>query len=270
MIDTLGRGTSGFDSAAPPVAIFDWDNTVIKNDIGDASVFYALRSGSLRQPRDRNWRYTSPYLMDDAAQALSTACDSLAAPGEALATNTPAGQACASEILSIYSKAKTAAGKPAFSGWNYRRMEPSYAWAAQLLAGMTPDEARALGAAAMVAGQWAPIGATQQVGSDSKVTAWLRINEPMHDLIATLQRTGFDVWVVSASQQHIVEAAAEHVGVTRDHVIGIRNVEQGGQAYRRSAGLWRRARWAKRRQWAGEHRTGQQPHHLYRRQALLD
>ena len=229
MIDTVGRGTSGFDAAVPPVAVFDWDNTVIKNDIGDASVFYALRAGSLRQPRDRNWRYTSPYLMDDAAQALSTACDSLAAPGEALATNTPAGQACASEILSIYSKAKTAAGKPAFSGWNYRRMEPSYAWAAQLLAGMTPDEARALGAAAMVAGQWAPIGATQQVGSDSKVTAWLRINEPMHDLIATLQRTGFDVWVVSASQQHIVEAAAEHVGVTRDHVIGIRNVEQGGK-----------------------------------------
>ena len=45
MIDTLGRGTSGFDAAMPPVAVFDWDNTVIKNDIGDASVFYALRAG---------------------------------------------------------------------------------------------------------------------------------------------------------------------------------------------------------------------------------
>jgi phosphoserine phosphatase len=228
MVDTLGRGSSSYDKAAPPVAIFDWDNTVIKNDIGDATLFYALRTGKLRQPRDRNWRFASPYLTADAVGSLSTACEGLAAAGEPLPTHTAAGQACADEILSVYSKAKTVAGKAAFAGWNYRRMEPSYALAAQLLAGLSADEARALGAAAMSAGQWAPIGATQQVGGDSKITAWLRINEPMHDLIATLQRAGFDVWVVSASQQHIVEAAAEHVGIARDHVIGIRNVERGG------------------------------------------
>lgn len=229
MIDTLGRGTSGYDQAAPPVAIFDWDNTVIKNDIGDATLFYALRGGHVRQPRDRNWRYTSPYLTNDATQALSAACDGLAAAGEPLPTDSMAGKACADEILSVYSKASTVAGKAAFAGWNYRRMEPAYAWAAQLFAGLTPDEARALGAAAMAAGLWSPVGATQQVGSNTKVTGWLRLNEPMHDLIATLQRTGFDVWVVSASQQHIVEAAAEHVGVARDHVVGVRNVERAGR-----------------------------------------
>lgn len=228
MIDMLGRGTAAFDESAPPVAVFDWDNTVIKNDIGDASLFYALRTGQLRQPRERRWQYTSPYLTVDAAQALSTACDGLAAAGEPLPTQLPAGQACANEILSAYSKGKTVAGKAAFAGWNYRRMEPTYAWAAQLLAGLTPQEARSLGAAAMAGGLWAPLGATQQVGSDKSIPAWLRINEPMHDLIATLQRAGFDVWVVSASQQHIVEAAAAHVGIAADHVIGIRNVERGG------------------------------------------
>ena len=51
----------------------------------------------------------------------------------------------------------------------------------------------------------------------------------MKDLIRKLQQNGIDVWVLSASPQPIVEVWGAEVGVSADHVIGIRSVEQGGK-----------------------------------------
>lgn len=33
-----------------PVAVFDWDNTVVKNDIGDATFYYMLKHDEILQP----------------------------------------------------------------------------------------------------------------------------------------------------------------------------------------------------------------------------
>jgi phosphoserine phosphatase len=68
----------------------------------------------------------------------------------------------------------------------------------------------------------APIGATQTIGTTKDLPAWVRIYEPMHDLQDALRAAGFDVWVVSASAQPLVEIVASHVGVAADHVVGIR------------------------------------------------
>ncbi len=50
----------------------------------------------------------------------------------------------------------------------------------------------------------------------------------MKDLIAALQQNGFDVWVVSASPQLVVERFAAKVNIAPDHVIGIRSVDDKG------------------------------------------
>lgn len=229
MIEEHGRGGAQFDATAPPVAIFDWDNTVIKNDIGDATVFYMLRTGAVLQPPDRNWRLTSSFLTADAAQALSGACDGIAAPGERLPTHQAIGETCATEIVTVYTTAQTTGKKAAFAGWNYRRMEPAYAWAAQLLAGYGAEEARRMGERALQAALVRQQGATQTIGVAKGLTAWLRFYPQMRDLIAVLKARGFDVWVVSASPQQIVEAAASHVGIQADRVIGIRLLERDGK-----------------------------------------
>src|SRR5262249_9767814 len=44
MMDRLGKTGEGYNADNPPVAIFDWDNTVIKNDIGDATMFWMLNN----------------------------------------------------------------------------------------------------------------------------------------------------------------------------------------------------------------------------------
>lgn len=205
-----------------PVAAFDWDNTVIKNDIGDATFFWMLRHDKFLRPA--RWEETSPFLAPAAAAALGSACDGLAAPGQALPTATHA--ACTDELLTIYLDGTTAAGLPAWRGtWNHRRLEPSYAWAAQLHAGYRPEEIRAFAEATLTEALAAPVGATQAVGSRQGLAGYIRIYEQMKDLIHALDHNGVAVWVVSASPQYVVETFAARVGVPRERVIGIRQVE---------------------------------------------
>jgi hypothetical protein len=226
MLFEHGAASASYDAARKPVAAFDWDNTVIKNDIGDATFFWMLQHDKVLQPPAKNWRFTSAFLTADAVQKLQTACGALAEPGQPLPTSSTA---CGSEIVTIYTTAKTTDGKAAFSGWNYRRMEPSYAWVAQLQAGYTAAESRAMADSALTESLAAAQGATQKIGTVTGLTAWLRIYPQQADLIGALQEHGWDVWVVSASPQAWVEAAAARVGIPAERVIGIRSLSAAGK-----------------------------------------
>jgi phosphoserine phosphatase len=226
LLRTQGACSATYDASKKPLAVFDWDNTVIKNDVGDATFFYMLAHDQIVQPPGKNWRFTSRYITGDAVSALDAACGSAAPAGAPLPTST--NMACGREILSIYVDGKTSGGKAAFSGWDYRRMEPAYAWLAQLLAGYSQAQVRGFAALAKTENLANAVDSKGTIAG-VQVTAWARIYEPMRDLIGKLQQGGFDVWVVSASPQPIVEVWASEVGIAGDHVIGIRNVERGGK-----------------------------------------
>ncbi|MFI8504744.1 haloacid dehalogenase-like hydrolase [Streptomyces sp. NPDC085524] len=208
-----------------PVAVFDWDNTVVKNDVGDATMYWLLRNGKIRRPAD--WSATSRFLTPAAATALDAACTPLARTGEPLPTGTPEGAGCADEINAVYGTVATRAGAPAFAGWDRRTTEPSYSWLAQLMQGWTARDVRGFAAAARTENLAAPIGATQQVGTGT-ATGWVRYYDQQKDLVNTLRRAGFDVWISSASPQPVVEVWAKGVGIDADHVIGIRNTTTRG------------------------------------------
>ncbi|MET8686530.1 haloacid dehalogenase-like hydrolase [Streptomyces sp. NPDC004732] len=224
MIDTYGHcGPQRHKGGAKPVATFDWDNTVIKNDIGDATMFWLLRNGKIRTPEHGDWRTTSRYLTAPAAKALARAC-----PGPGATLPTRHDTACADEILSVYSEGTTTAGKAAFDGFDHRRMEPQYAWLAQLTRGWSTRQVKQFAAAARKENLAAPVGAEQRVGT-GKVTGWVRYYDQQRDLIRTLKKAGFDVYVVSASPEPIAEVWGKGVGVDARHTIGIRNVTAHGK-----------------------------------------
>jgi hypothetical protein len=222
LIAARGKNAPGYDPAHKPFATFDWDNTCIRNDAGDATMFWMLQHDKVLQPPDKSWKRTSKFLTDGAAAALDAACGSLASAGAPLPTST--NEACATEIVSIYDRGKTTKGEDAFSGWNRRRMEPRYAWGAQLEAGHTADEVRSFAEAAMAENLARPVGATQKVGAIGDLAAYIRFYDQIHDLIGTLQANGIEVWVVSASAQHVAEPFAAKHNVARDHVIGVRSI----------------------------------------------
>ncbi|MCK6544360.1 haloacid dehalogenase-like hydrolase, partial [Myxococcota bacterium] len=225
----LDRGIASpdFDPALRPVAVFDWDNTVLKNDIGDATLFWLIKHDKILQPAGRDWSTTSQYLSAAARADLNSACDGLADPGQPLPTS--ANPACADAIVRIYDSAITSTGLTAWSPATTLTMNSPYAWVAQLLAGYGPEEVRGFAREAFVENAYAPIGARQTVGSNTTLNGYVRIYEPIEDLIRSLQANGFDVWILTASPQFVVDAISELVGIQQDRVVGIRNVIENGR-----------------------------------------
>jgi phosphoserine phosphatase len=221
-----GCTSPGYDKTKKPVALFDWDNTISKNDFGDAITFYLVSHDKILQPPNQDWKQTSAYMTDAGAAALTAACGTTVAAGSPLPTTT--NNACADEILSMYidgvtSSAAPSPGVAAFSGENKRWIEPAYAWTAQLMAGYTHAEIQAMATAAITPQLTAAEGTTQTIGTHTGLNGWLRIYDQSKDLIAVAQSYGYDVWIITASPQDVIEAFAPMAGIPTDHVIGIRS-----------------------------------------------
>lgn len=225
MVSHLGTcGKLEPETDDPALALFDWDGTMVKNDIGDATFFWMVRNSKVRQPPDGNWRTTSSYLTAAATAALASACGALAPPGQPLPTGSNPG--CADELVSIYSDRQIRTGAAAFDGYNHRRMAPAAAWAVQLLAGWTEADVSGFAEAARKENLDAPEGTEQQVGS-SRRAGWVRYYPQMRDLVATLQANGFDVRIISASPEPVVRVWAAELGISADQVMGTRTEHDG-------------------------------------------
>ena len=219
-LDSAGCESAGYDAAKKPVALFDWDNTLSKNDFGDAITFWMIANGKVVQPPAQDWHATSPFMTDAAATALSTACGTATAAGQPL----PVTNLCADEMLDIYIDGATSGGAPAFAGWNYRWIEPTYAWTAQLLAGYTHAELQAFMMQAVTPQLAAAEGATQTIGTHTGLNAWLRVYDEQKSLVKAAQTRGYDVWIITASPQDAIAAVAPLAGIAADHVVGIRSM----------------------------------------------
>src|SRR5262249_41037658 len=138
---------------------------------------------------ERDWSRTNKHLTKASREALGRACDAVAEPGKPLPTSREAG--CADALYAIYD------GKSGFEDDTTQTMHQPYAWGAQLHAGHTSDEMRAIAEQVYAENSSAPIGTKQTIGSHADVVAWVRIYSPMRDLVGALQANGFDVWVVS-------------------------------------------------------------------------
>jgi phosphoserine phosphatase len=227
-LDSAGCASASYDPAHPPVALFDWDNTISKNDFGDAITFWMIANAKVLQPPGQDWKATSPFMTTEAATALSAACGTTVAAGQPLPTDTNA--ACADEMLSIYVDGVTRTGAAAFAGANYRRLEPTYAWTAQIFGGggYTHEDIQAFALAAIAPQLVAAEGKTQTIGTTAGLNGWLRIYPQIKSLIAATRSRGYDVWIITASPQDVIAAVAPMVGISADHVVGIRSRTDAG------------------------------------------
>ncbi|WP_432093253.1 haloacid dehalogenase-like hydrolase [Streptomyces sp. bgisy100] len=224
VVDERGRcGKPGPDGR--PVAAFDWDNTVVKNDTTDATLAWALQHDKILRPK--SWSATSKWLTPAADRALTEACGTSVPVGAPLRTST--NTRCTDEIFEIRSTAKTMDGEEAFAGrWNHRRTVPEYAWVPQLFAGHTPDRLTSFARQARAEFLAAPVGSKRTVGTHT-IPGYLRYYPQQKDLIRTLRQAGFDVYIVSAGAEPITDAWAGGVGIDRDHTIAIRSVLRKGR-----------------------------------------
>lgn len=218
VIDENSVCAGTWDGDRAPVAIFDWDNTVVKNDVGYGLNYWMLLNDKVLQPEDQDWRTINPFITDAAADALLEACGTDVAPGDPLPTST--NNDCTDEIVSVMEQ-ETRAGEPAFEGFNPRRIQGAYSFGAALSVGTSEDELKDWVRRSVEQYTSAPVGATMTVGT-WEVAGYVHVYEQIHDLIGTLQDNGIDTWIVSASAQPIVEVWGEEVGIQADRAIGVR------------------------------------------------
>jgi phosphoserine phosphatase len=225
MMEMHGKASSKYDSAKKPIALFDFDNTMIQNDIGDQTTFYMIANNLILQPAAKDWSKVSPLLTADARTALNAACDAQAEVGKPLNTNgkDAASQACADELFEIYYNGKTKGGKAAYgSEYDSKKMEPAYALTVQFQAGYTPAEMKDISAKAIAFATGNAVDAVQTLGTNASVPAWVKTPAQIKDLVTKLQNNGFDVWITTASSQWVVKSFAGQYGIAEDHVIGVR------------------------------------------------
>ena len=208
-LDAAGCKSPGYDAAKKPVVTLDWDNTISKNDFGDAITFYLIANGKVRQPPAQDWKQTSAYLTDAAALALTAACGTTVPAGDPLPTT---NTACADEMLAIYTTSKTRAGAVAFAGHNARWIEPSYAWTAAADGGQhargDPD-VHDRGRDTTARRRRRHDADDRHDDRPQRVAADLPQSK---DLITALKSRGYDVWIITASPQDAIGAVSQMVG----------------------------------------------------------
>lgn len=220
VIDERGSCSGQLAGGKRPVAAFDWDNTMTKNDITDATLAWALKHDKILRPA--NWGNTSKWMTAAAHRALTKACGTDVPVGKPLATSS--NTRCTDEIWEMREDAKTMSGKAGFTGdWNHRRTVPEYAWIPQLFAGHTDTEVRGYARQARAEALAAPVGSEQKVGTHS-VDGYVRYYPQQRDLARTLKAAGFNVYIVSAGSEPVTEAWSGAVGVDRKHTIAIRSL----------------------------------------------
>ncbi|MFD3746458.1 haloacid dehalogenase-like hydrolase [Nocardia sp. NPDC058633] len=215
-ISETGRcGAAG--SGAAPLALFDWDNTVVKNDVGVATFYWMLANDKVLQPVDRDWTTVGVHLTPEAAAALAAACGD-AAPNTALLTST--NTACADELVSVADNGETKAGRVAFDEYDHRRTAPGYAFVVQLMRGYTEAQVTDFARSARRQNLAAAEGSKQTIGT-TEVDGYVRYYSQIKDLAKVLQDNGFDVRIVSASAEPVVRVWAEELAVPGDKVMGV-------------------------------------------------
>lgn len=210
------RGTS-FDASRPPVALFDWDNTAMRGDIGDLAFSWALDHDALTGlPPAGGFASLAP-LRPDLAAELDASC---------VRERSPEG-----EVGELPVHCRNLLSRIALTGLDLRDHEafapigatfkPAYALLSQVYVGLTHEQIAEIGRIALRRALDAPLGARIEV-AETDVEAFARITAEMRELTDVLRAEGFDVWIVSASHQALVEVAAAELGFAADHVIGMR------------------------------------------------
>ena len=240
----LTRLKPGAAGAAPPSAVFDWDNTCAFNDIGEATFRYMLDTLSLRltpQALDtllpRRVTGTTTFdtgvvmaaLAEDIIGAYRSLWPKIAAGEAQEVRHNAAHRDFKAKLAYLYFALETAAA----AGPRY-----AYPWLPCLFGGHTPAAVMEMAQSAWRLGQTERPGTlTWRSGSAgragmvaAKFATGLRLHDEMADLIGVLQAHGITTTLITASTEHLVRGLVAELGlpVAPNNIFGMRLAEADG------------------------------------------
>jgi phosphoserine phosphatase len=209
ILERYGQGGPEFNPARPPIAAFDWDDTVIEHDIGDALLFYQIDHLAFAFDAPGFWELIPDGLRDPWRTAVH--------PLRSLSVD----------------QARTHPSYPTYRYLGYRLYRAmleappkiGYPWFTQILLGLTVPQVHALTEATLEHGLRLTLSEEIIQGPDGcepvRVRSGLRYRSEMKALIQALQSRGFQVWIVSATNRWAVEVLASRLGIPPGNVVGM-------------------------------------------------
>jgi phosphoserine phosphatase len=203
-----GRARPG---GGAPVATVDWDNTMVLNDVGEATFLYLVETLGFAAG-EAFWG----LVPEQGRAALREHHRRARGMSPGARPSSPAYRAWCKGMVAAYRERCDREGESV-----------CFPWLAQALAGMSVEEVRAAARAALERETARPVGVEWLRDGDKdprpvRVDRGIRYLAPMVELVATLAAQGLEVWVVSASAQWVVEEAAARVGIPADRVLGVK------------------------------------------------
>lgn len=200
LIDQHGAKAKTFDPCRRPLAVFDWDNTVIAGDIGDQAFNTAA---------ERAFFKPDPEILEPLPEDLAGAIK------QAWKKETPA----AGELRYLYHRAYAALCAD-------KGNAVCYPWIARAFHGHSARELERF-AVEVIERELAREIASEEVRGDGdpiQVSRGVRVRPEMQGLLKTLVESGFDVFIVTASPEWLIQTFALEVQLPRENVLGIRTV----------------------------------------------
>lgn len=207
----LSRALSDTRSQARRVAVFDFDNTLIFNDIGELFSYYMIDEMAYRYDLDAFWELIDP---DDGQAVIRAAVEeAFSMPPEVRRAST-AYDVYRREMSAIYGRKLARDGK-----------RSCYEWAVRLHVGLTQTQMLELSEASIKQELASPV--REQIvqtarGESIRFTRGVRMLEPMRRLIERFEADGVEVWICSASNYWTISAFASRYGVPNDRIIANR------------------------------------------------
>jgi phosphoserine phosphatase len=235
LIARCGKGSPSYNPDKPPYAVFDWDNTSIFLDIGEAVLAYQIQNLIFGM---------TPAQLDEAIRK-DVGNENFAAEYNNLAGESVTIEKIAPDIVESYTwlydnyqalngdktldEVKQNTHYAAFASklrYLYEAIggtfdhAVSYPWVIYLLAGMNETEVRALTEETVRWQLEQPVGKIRWETPDSLpgkagcvAVSWkngLRFVPEMQNLYSLLRQSGFDVWICSASFVDIIREIASN------------------------------------------------------------
>jgi phosphoserine phosphatase len=231
-------------------AAFDWDNTCVFRDIGDATLRWQADHLELRLTPDELAQVLPERIGEvdtiagvrladvraDLLDAYKTLWPAIGRGEADKVRGTPAHQDFRAKLAWLYD----AVGSDSRVGHAY-----GYQWVTRFLAGMSEREVHKLSDTIVRTAAKEPLGkelwTAASEGKSGKlsfaVDTGMRAQDEVKELMRGLKRAGVEVYVVSASLQALVQGAATALGyeVLRKNIFGMRLSENAEGKYTTSA-----------------------------------
>lgn len=217
LIARVGRGSPAYDPACPPYAVFDWDNTCLAGDLGDAFFYGACARAALPLRDEAIWDALTPHEERDALYAAWQSVSTKAGHADSVALAAFRWQMARSFRLLVQ-----------------RTQDLAYAWQTQAQAGLTPSQVEALADLIIAEESRRPLGQEVLPAPDGRSEAevipqGLRLYPQMGELRRRLEMAGIVTWIVTATSEIVVRAGAHRLGFARERVLGTRNEMVNGR-----------------------------------------